>query len=102
VASKSCCSPSGVSDPDRSKAQKIEPGNLGHKIAHAIAKHGNERMSQGLLAQLGAIGFSAPFQVTSLRQVRSLRRLTGYEPMWGFYSPTVGFKNQKRIILTLS
>jgi predicted Zn-dependent protease len=32
---------------------------LGHEVAHAIAKHGDERMSQGLLAQLGEIGLSA-------------------------------------------
>jgi len=31
---------------------------ISHEIAHAVARHGNERMSQALLAQLGGIALS--------------------------------------------
>jgi len=31
---------------------------MGHEIAHVIARHGNERMSQALIAQLGGVALS--------------------------------------------
>lgn len=35
---------------------------MGHEIAHAIAKHGNERMSQGLVQQLGGVALAVALQ----------------------------------------
>lgn len=35
---------------------------MSHEIAHVLANHGNERMSQGLLAQTGAVALSVATQ----------------------------------------
>jgi len=38
---------------------------LGHEVGHAIAGHGNERMSQGLLAQMGGIALAVALSENS-------------------------------------
>ncbi|MBN2282022.1 MAG: M48 family metallopeptidase [Candidatus Marinimicrobia bacterium] len=35
---------------------------IGHEIGHALAHHGNERMSQGLMTQLGGVALSVALQ----------------------------------------
>ncbi len=35
---------------------------MGHEVAHAIAEHGSERMTQGLIAQLGGVALQVALQ----------------------------------------
>lgn len=44
---------------------------LGHEITHAVAKHGNERMSEGLIQQLGGAALSVALS-SKPAQTRSL------------------------------
>ncbi len=39
---------------------------IGHEVVHALARHGSERMSQGVLAQLGLVGTSVAMQTQGL------------------------------------
>lgn len=32
---------------------------MGHEVSHAVCRHGNERISQGMIAQIGLAGFEA-------------------------------------------
>jgi predicted Zn-dependent protease len=44
---------------------------LGHEIAHAVANHGDERMSQGLIAELGGVALAEALS-TKPRQTNNL------------------------------
>ena len=44
---------------------------IGHEVVHALARHGSERMSQGLLAQIGLIGASIALQTEGFSPVTS-------------------------------
>jgi predicted Zn-dependent protease len=66
---------------------------LGHEIGHAIAQHGSERMSQGLIAQMGGMALGEALKTKPaanaavvddrVRRRRSVRRVASVQPTPG-------------------
>jgi predicted Zn-dependent protease len=44
---------------------------VGHEVVHALARHGSERMSQGILAQIGLVGASIAMQTQGFSPITS-------------------------------
>jgi metalloendopeptidase OMA1, mitochondrial len=44
---------------------------IGHEVIHALARHGSERMSQGVLAQVGLVGASIAMQTRGVSPMTS-------------------------------
>ncbi len=60
---------------------------MGHEIAHAVAKHGNERMSQSLLIQTGGALLSAATQNKSEGSRKAFMTAYGLGAQFGFMLP---------------
>jgi predicted Zn-dependent protease len=60
---------------------------LGHEIAHAIAEHGNERMSQGLIAQMGGVALSTAMATKSKETQQLWMSVYGVGAQYGAILP---------------
>jgi len=60
---------------------------MGHEIAHAIAEHGNERMSQGLLAQMGGAALSTALATRSAETQQLWMSVYGVGAQYGAILP---------------
>ncbi len=60
---------------------------MGHEIAHAIAEHGNERMSQGLLTQLGGVALSTALSTKTAQTQQLWMSVYGVGAQYGAILP---------------
>ena len=60
---------------------------LGHEIAHAIAEHGNERMSQGLIAQMGGVALSTALSTKTAETQQLWMSVYGVGAQYGAILP---------------
>lgn len=60
---------------------------MGHEIAHAIAEHGNERMSQGLLAQMGGVALSTALSTKTAETQQLWMSVYGVGAQYGAIMP---------------
>ena len=60
---------------------------VGHEVAHAIANHGNERMSQGLIATMGGIALSLALSEKPKKTQRLFMTAFGLGASVGFLLP---------------
>ena len=60
---------------------------MGHEIAHAIAKHGDERMSQGLIAEFGTAAISMALQSSPAATQKLWMNAFGVGTQYGILLP---------------
>ena len=60
---------------------------VGHEVAHAVAKHSNERLSQQMLAQYGAVAVSAATQGKSYQTQQIAQQIYGLGAQYGVMQP---------------
>ena len=68
---------------------------LGHEVAHALADHGNERMSQALLANMGGMALSVALSTQPQQTQQLFTAVYGVAPTWGFCCRTAGCMKAK-------